>query len=187
MSSNIENMMNQLIFTEDIILPLENLINGEPIYMEKAIDFIFDNVEQIQNNEKLDKLSKFLANELFKNRSLSMILDRIDIPSDNETNSIKKKIIKNILAEIGKTYNVLSFILFMLHLAVLIKNNPSPDHSNIKEDYLKVYKHAKQTVSTPNESYITNTYIRYIQAIVLTNETRKSHLCPSYTSNNLGK
>ena len=69
----------------------------EPITVENLIDFIFSNVEQIQDTAKINILAKIIARELIKLKKLVHINNEIIGFHDIEANISKKNLSKMLL------------------------------------------------------------------------------------------
>jgi hypothetical protein len=102
MSSTIENMIKKIIVVEDYSQLMDEIINDETVQLEHLIVSIFDNVQQIENQVKMDTLAKIIAGASFKKQRLIDVYNQINYFNDNQPSASKKTFVKKILKETGK-------------------------------------------------------------------------------------
>jgi hypothetical protein len=80
-----ESIVQKLILMDNCSELIKEIVNDEILDFNDMVIRIYDNIHKIQNNEKLEFLTKLIAEISIKKKSLSIIEDQINIYLNNET------------------------------------------------------------------------------------------------------
>jgi hypothetical protein len=105
MEGKIERALVKFIASDNYSQFMKELMDSQSIDFEKAVLYILDNVEHINNGTKVDQLAQLIAQTCFSKQELKSIDDHIYSIDGNDENFMRKIFFKKVLREIGKNIN----------------------------------------------------------------------------------
>lgn len=99
-----ENMMKKIILMDSNTEVLQEMLSDGIMHSSfDTVDFIFGCLQQIQSEEKIKTLAKFVAYQLYESKCLAGLQHQINCSNDIPLDISKKKFIREVVLQISKS------------------------------------------------------------------------------------
>jgi hypothetical protein len=110
MRGKIKHIVQKLIVMNNVAQFLEQIVFDQTIDFNEMVMAIFNDIDEINSQEKSLHLSKFIAGYTINKKCLSGLENLVGLMVNDEPNAVRKQFMKKILIEISKKLYFIFYI-----------------------------------------------------------------------------